>query len=174
MEQQSAADAETGRQTMEVLRRASEDERLEYERLLQNALDHKSQDQSRLERRLEATQGKPATHTARASAATVAWGRQSAWRRRWQSGVRHSKLLSQHGTSAPCWCAEQAQEVQRRLSEAHAQAQAMQALLEQRIRQQAGAASLVEHELGSRLAASERSAILRLFQTPQERRGWST
>ena len=56
-ERAHAADLEHAKQTMEALRRASEEERLEYERLLQAALSHRSTDETLLEQRLAASSG---------------------------------------------------------------------------------------------------------------------
>ena len=56
-ERAHAADLEAAKQTMEALRRASEEERLEYERLLQAALSHRSLDETLLEQRLAASSG---------------------------------------------------------------------------------------------------------------------
>lgn len=57
MEQQQTADNLAAQKTLETLRRASEDERLEYERLLQAAFDHKSRDEMLQQQRLAASQG---------------------------------------------------------------------------------------------------------------------
>lgn len=62
-QQHLEADRSTAQQTMATLRRASQDERLEYERLLQAALDHRSTDEALLQQRLAAAQGENSSAT---------------------------------------------------------------------------------------------------------------
>ena len=61
-QQQQAADQAVSQEVLQSLRRASEDEKLEYERLLETAFSHKSKDEALLQQRLAASQGATACH----------------------------------------------------------------------------------------------------------------